>query len=265
MTADPGQRTAALTSSPVARQSVASGDGAVKSSRGWWLGLAAILIVVLGVAVMVFGFSTPVASRPVNKLAAMLRQGTWIDGCIPAPRGCILDKNGLPLAWSTRQFAVNWIVPGQTADAHEEFAILARYLGGNLLLAEADLGQRVGQSVTLKRDLGPKDVAAVARLQAEVIGLTITSCTVRHQAVDKTIQPRLGEVQTINGREVGISGEEKEHDAMLTGRDGRFRVMVDNEGRWLKNSWQKVLDIRPGYDVYLSAAAEPAVLASSGR
>jgi len=232
--------------------------------RGFWpqrpRGRVFILLVVLTLwALVVLVRLLQLTLFPGERVLAAIQKDSWVEGEIPAPRGCILDRNGYPLAWSSRHFLVRWRVPQDRARAADEYAILSRVLGGNLPVAVAQLPDQAEGCLVLKRDLSPRELAVLAELRAEMSGLAIESYTVRHRCVQPDVQQRIGTVAMVDDREAGVSGEEKFNDEMLSGRPGRFRVMVDKDGKWLKQTWQKTMDILPGYDVYL-----PITVGSSG-
>lgn len=225
-----------------------------------------VLLVVLSAwALVVLARLTHLMLFPGEGVLAAVRNESWIEGEIPAPRGCILDRNGYPLAWSSRHFLVQWCVPRDAARASEELAILRRILGAGLPVAESQLAGSAARSILLKKDLSPAQLRELAQLRGEFPGLEITGYTVRHRSASAALQQRLGMIAMVDGRETGMSGEEKFNEDMLSGRPGRFRVMVGKDGKWLKETWQKTVDILPGYDVYLPITVGAAVpeLASS--
>lgn len=192
---------------------------------------------------------------PGERLLAGIHRDAWVEGEIPAPRGCILDRSGRPLAWSTRHFSLSWQVPSDPVVAREEWSILNRYGIVGHPEETAAVEGLCGKQITLKSDLSAQDVAGVARLRRSVPGLDMKSWTTRHYWNDPALQPRLGSVQTVDGHQVGVSGAEKHDEPLLAGRPGRYRVMVDKDGKWIPETWQKTADVCPGYDVYLPLTA----------
>ena len=71
-------------------------------------------------------------------------------------------------------------------------------------------------------------------------------------AVSASLRRRLGEIRWEGGRSVGISGLEREHDALLAGQPGLYRVLVDKRGQWVPETWQVLQPMRAGYDVHLA-------------
>lgn len=201
---------------------------------------------------------------PGERLRSAVLHESWVEGEIPAPRGCILDRQGRPLAWSVRRFRVDWRVPERVSVALEERAILGRVLGLAPLPDEAALPP-AGSDVLLKDRLSAREVATLGRLIRDLSGVRLSSYTVREYQGGPAIRARVGQVGTTDGGEHGLSGEEKFQDAMLRGRAGRYRVMVDRQGRWIRDTWQKTVDILPGYDVYLPLTLDAPVAGERAR
>jgi cell division protein FtsI (penicillin-binding protein 3) len=186
-------------------------------------------------------------------LADMTRASIY-EGVIPAKRGRLLDRNGVPLAWSQRRFSLTWRVPSDRDAAHSELARITSALPG-LRVGDDGLPGAPGASVTLSRDLTVSEASALASLCAELGGLSLTGTFVRRHSLAGKGGRQLGRVARVDGTEVGVSGYELTHDAFLRGRPGMFRVMVDKRGQWIPETWEKVRDMRPGYDVYLPLRA----------
>lgn len=191
-------------------------------------------------------------------LEAMTREALF-EGVVPAARGRILDRDGRPLAWSERVFAVHWRVPRDRSQAEVLLAYLDRepWLTAALPrpLPEAQLGQRV----ELAQGLPAERAMTLDALSNQVAGLEISAAFRRHVVAEARLRQYIGRVEVgPDGSEVGSSGLEREHDAILRGVPGTFRVMLDKEGRWLPETWRKVGELRPGFDVQLPLRAGPA-------
>jgi cell division protein FtsI/penicillin-binding protein 2 len=221
-----------------------------------WKALAALVAAALAV-LLLFPGPRRVLRVPVDRLAACFRHDAWVEGELPASRGCILDQNGRPLAWSTRHFALYWRVPEQGAAAREELAILQTYCPP-VRLAFQELGDLGGRRILLRDNLSGRDVQNLSRLRRDIPGMEISSYTIRHHVSVTGLAARIGEAQMLDGAERGVSGAELEHDRRLRGQPGRFRIMVDTGGRWIPETWQKTAEVRPGYDVYLPVSLDGA-------
>lgn len=215
--------------------------------------------------VFVFGFwSLLVGARLVQIM--VLDRGTylvdidasWRHGMIPAMRGRILDVDGRPLAWSTRQFVLRWDVPHSLEVIARSHAIVDS--GFALTEAGWSIDRLIacrGRAIVLKTDLSPAEYVRATGLRDDVPGLTVQSRFVRHRHAHPAIRRRLGTVQIIDGMEVGSSGEELRHDNLLRGRPGMYRVMIDTDGAWLFETFEYVRVVEPGYDVYLPVRVPP--------
>ena len=193
---------------------------------------------------------------PGDKLRSAMAKESWFEGEIPGPRGRILDRNGLPLAWSTRHFSLVWQVPSDNPQRlHDEVQTISKAFGLDASAAEAQAATS-GRELILVPDLTPRQMLTADRLRVTNSSLQVRGYTVRHRLVQPALRALLGDVTIIDGSEVGVSGQEKEHDPLLCGRPGRFRVLLNRQGKWVKETWQKTMDIGPGYDVYPPISVE---------
>jgi cell division protein FtsI/penicillin-binding protein 2 len=186
---------------------------------------------------------------------AMRREAVF-RGLVPAARGRILDRDGRILAWSERVFAVHWQVPVQAEQAARECAALASEPRLATRLPQPLPAAWPGTRVLLAQDLDADSAVRLEGLAGAVPGLAVTSHFRRQVVDDAAVQALVGRVaRAEDGSEVGVSGIEREHDGILRGLPGAFQVMVDKQGRWLPETWQKIGELRPGYDVQLPLRA----------
>ena len=187
-------------------------------------------------------------------LAGIARDSLF-EGSIPALRGRILDHTGRPLAWSTRHFALHWRVPQDESRALTEWLDLEQRAGG---LASAwsrqSVHERLGEDIVLNADMPRSSVGRVAALCSAVPRLRLRCYFERHRLpeLDSESALSLGTVATVEGNEIGVSGMERTHDALLRGRPGTYHVMLDRTGEWIPATWRTVRELCPGYDVHLS-------------
>jgi cell division protein FtsI/penicillin-binding protein 2 len=190
-------------------------------------------------------------------LEAMQREAVFA-GFVPAARGRIFDRDSRLLAWSDRVFAVHWRVPRELAPA---FALLALLDGEPWLTARLPRplpASALGARLELARDLPVERAVRLETLADQVPGLEISAGFRRHVAPDPGLRDYIGRVgRGADGTEVGLSGVEREYDDILRGLPGTFHVMLDKDGRWLPETWQKVSDLRPGLDVQLPLRTLP--------
>ncbi|MFO7821420.1 MAG: hypothetical protein R6V56_05135 [Lentisphaeria bacterium] len=181
---------------------------------------------------------------------------SWCQDTIPAIRGRILDKTGHPLAWSTRHFKLLWDTPPDTERCYRELKLIRETLPISTSALPATLQGK--NLITLVRDLHPTDFKTASELASALKSVKISSFFIRHRVSDPRLQKRLGDVVLRNGTEVGVSGAELEHDSLLRGRPGVFKVMLSPRGNWLPQTWQQIRPVKAGYDVYLPLRFVPA-------
>ncbi len=177
-------------------------------------------------------------------------------GVIPARRGRLLDRDGRTLAWSTRQFFLSWRIPAGKKDAARAWHKLAEwreYFDAGW--SQTVILTRTGTVCELARNLDPKAVISLKKAENTVDGLRVRSRFVRHRHPAPRIRRILGRVVVRDGMEIGVSGAEKDHDALLSGVPGQYTIMVDRHGNWLPETWRSLRDVRPGYDVSLPIRA----------
>ncbi|MFW5893951.1 MAG: hypothetical protein ACOCUY_02330, partial [Verrucomicrobiota bacterium] len=186
---------------------------------------------------------------------ALMEDEAWRVADVPALRGRILDREGTPLAWSTRHFRVVFRVPAEPAAASRR---LERIRSAVPQAATVDPDSLVpGQTLVLAEDPSPNQLAAWTKLATGAEDLRVESYFQRHyyEHASPNLRQRLGTVRTINGQTYGVAGEEERHDHLLRGTAGKYRVMVGRDGEWLPGTWETLRELRPGYDVYLNVRA----------
>ena len=190
-------------------------------------------------------------------LEAMERDAVFA-GVVPAARGRIQDRDSRLLAWSERVFAVHWRLPHDAAQASTLLALLDSEPWLTAALPRPLPSALLGQRLELARDLSVERAIRLEALADQVPGLEISSGFRRHLTPTPGWRDYIGRVtHGEDGSEVGISGVEREFDDILRGQPGAFHVMLDRDGRWLPETWQKVSDLRPGLDVQLPMRTLP--------
>jgi cell division protein FtsI/penicillin-binding protein 2 len=169
---------------------------------------------------------------------------------IPGRRGTIYDHNGRKLAWTELAFDLRWTVPAQPEQRRHDLAEFAKlsFLADRLPPLTAPTP---GQEIVLCEDLEPSQGEEVLRRFANNPALRVGAVFRRHhesQAVGIT----LGDVRLIQGLETGISGLEQAYDYLLQANYGMVEVMLDKRGKWIPLSFQEVMEIQPGQDIYLN-------------
>ncbi len=185
-----------------------------------------------------------------DELADMTRESQF-RGMIPAERGRLLDAGGRPLAWSVRRLRLAWQVPDQAETAAAEWAALAALPSLNLSPKETPWLAGAGQKIALVDNLPPTVLPELHGFIDKHPSFKIESGFQRCRLPRAELAQRLGEVIQRNGIEIGATGLERLHDSLLRGRPGIFQVRRDKHGRWIPETWEKVQEMQPGYDVFL--------------
>jgi cell division protein FtsI (penicillin-binding protein 3) len=165
---------------------------------------------------------------------------------LPAPRGTIYDRNGVPLAGSRNAYRVA-IAPREVQDRQ---ALIAR-LQGDLGLSSAE-SRRV---VAMERQwvVLPGRYGEAAREALDgVAGVHFERVMQRLYTQEGLASELLGAVN-FEGEPLG--GIELEFDTILAGRPGMATVRRDHRGRPLPGAMLKTVEPVAGRDVYLTIDA----------
>ncbi|HKQ90113.1 MAG TPA: penicillin-binding protein 2 [Blastocatellia bacterium] len=209
---------------------------------------------------------------------------------IKAPRGRILDRNGVVLAGSRPSYSV--IVSSEDLKGIEgEIELISDQLG----LDRKWLARRSEESkyepkylpIVLKEDASPSDVAWIVAHQFDYPELRIEEMPQRRYVYGAFAAHALGYVGEVSRRElekgpfsreneyrmgdvVGKSGLERIYNEILTGKDGERIVVVDSRGR-IREEVERV-DPIPGRDLRVTldfelqkVAEEQGDLSPTGR
>ncbi|HEY7471855.1 MAG TPA: penicillin-binding protein [Gemmatimonadota bacterium] len=147
---------------------------------------------------------------------------------IPAKRGVIEDRNGVPLAVNREQYAI-YLVPRHIADVDgfvKRFTAIVPY-------DERELRARVAEGGWYLRLVKGVSRETVKRLEeADIDGVGIETYQVRHYPYEELADDLLGRVDVDN---VGIEGVELFYDEVLRGRPGFTVHQRDALGREYPN------------------------------
>ncbi len=222
--------------------------------------------------------------------AEMARQNRLRRLPIKAPRGRILDRNGIVLADSRPSYNVV-ISREDLKTVEEEIELLVARLG----LDRDWLIRRFEEAkyepkylpIVVKEDATPADVAWIVAHQFDYPELRIEEMPQRRYVYGAFAAHALGYVGEVSRRElekgsysrengyrmgdiVGKIGLERAYNEILTGKDGERIVVVDSRGR-IRDEVERVAPVR-GRDLYTTldfeaqkVAEEQADLAPSGR
>ena len=179
---------------------------------------------------------------------------SWRTGVIPVLRGRILDKTGLPLAWTeAERDAVLEAVPGTIRVREALFREI-----GEIIPPPEPGGDTGPLPRVMIRNLTPGQMEKWAKLVRRYPAfVSIRTRILRKRVEYVSVRNTLGECAADeNGVQTGISGLEKEYEPILAGRPGRFRVMLDRQGRWMADSLRIEDGGEPGKDVTLKTSLQ---------
>jgi penicillin-binding protein 2 len=179
-----------------------------------------------------------------DQLAALSDRNRIRARTVPAPRGILFDRQGLPLVENRPAFTLA-VVP---RDAGDLGAVLDR-LAGVLGVPLADLRERVARippdspwPVRLQRGLTLDEVVRVEEWRLELPGVSVEVESQRAYPSTRFAAHLLGYVREVSegdlargrfrrGDLVGQTGLERLYDEYLRGRDGAEQIEVDAYGR----------------------------------
>ncbi len=178
-----------------------------------------------------------------KELVAEGERLAWREGELPALRGRILDRDGVPLAWTE---LYNDLLLAREPERESRRRSLDSAL-------EAAFGRLVPQALEsgllLKRSLSPEELLAAYGLLREFPELRIVPRVERRCIDYPDVRRRIGRTGVDGARMSGSDGLEGSYDAKLRGRPGRFMVMLDRSGNWVEGTLKIVERPQMGGDV----------------
>ena len=161
---------------------------------------------------------------------------------LPAPRGRILDRNGVLLADTRPSFTVS-VVPTELTDS--ALPLLARLLDvpDSALREQLKPVAMFASPVNVKRDVSIEEVARIEESNFLLPGVHIRVDPVRHYPAANRYCHVLGHIGEVSqdelGRDtslrpldfVGRAGIEAQYESLLRGRDGSEYAEVDARGQ----------------------------------
>jgi penicillin-binding protein 2 len=229
------------------------------------LTFAALLIVAVWMLLLTRLFYLQVVQGDVYKVSA--ERNSVRTQRVQAPRGAVLDRNGVPLIDSRPAFEV-LVVPNEADDVPTTLMRIAGLTGRDLASVQEGYGKPRGrarfQPQRVAHDL---DRDALARVEARLwaLGGVLTQVTpvrgYRYNGSAAHLLGWLGEIGAEQLREkefqsyrrgdiIGRGGIEKLLDSDLRGRPGGRNLLVDAHGRELE--LLSVVDPQPGRNVVLT-------------
>jgi len=175
---------------------------------------------------------------------------------LPARRGALYDRNGVPLA-ITQEFYHVGVAPNELEDIRTVFVTLVRNLSVSAPAVNREFQAR-------KRWIylhGPFNATQVQPLRT-VRGIHLTGEYQRFYPSRDLARPIIGALSP--DRPVGGSGLESALDSVLTGRPGEAVLLKDRAGRRYDSPSRKTRDPVAGNDVTLTLDAELQEIAERG-
>jgi cell division protein FtsI (penicillin-binding protein 3) len=198
-------------------------------------------LLVLAAAVTVKAFAITVSQGDAWLARADVQHAKQMP--LPAPRGTIYDRNGVPLAASRGMYRVA-IAPREVADRAQLVALLQSELG----LSSASARRAVSTERRWVVLPGRFDEQARDALDG-IAGVHFERVLQRFYPHAALATELLG---VVNREGDALGGIELEFDSILSGRAGMATVRRDHRGRPLPGAMLKTVEPVPGRDIYLA-------------
>ena len=218
------------------------------------------------IAVVQFGFALGVIAIVARAAQLQLVQGErWAEQAqrqrtertvLPARRGAIYDRTGIPLAGSQEFYHVG-VAPNELTDAPRAVQMVTRHLGVSRAALERDL--RAGKRWVYFH--GPFTATRVQPLR-EIDGIHLTGDFQRFYPSRVLARPIIGWLSP--DAPVGAAGLELSLDSILLGKPGEAVLLKDRAGRRYDSPARLVREPVPGNDVVLTLDAELQEIAERG-
>jgi cell division protein FtsI (penicillin-binding protein 3) len=163
---------------------------------------------------------------------------------LPARRGTLYDRAGVPLATTQEVFHVG-LDPRELRDRTADARRVARQLG----LSESEVRRALRKKYAHFE--GPFSAAQVLPLRG-MAGVYLTTDLVRSYPDPDFAQPILGRPGVVGRSATGL---ERQLDSLLSGRPGAAVVLRDSRGRSLESPSRLAAFPMPGHDVFLTLDA----------
>jgi cell division protein FtsI (penicillin-binding protein 3) len=218
------------------------------------------------IAVVQFAFVLGVAAILARAAQLQLFQGDrWAEqaqrqrterAVLPARRGALYDRNGVPLAISQEFYHVG-LAPNELTDRRRALQVLTRQLGLQRTSLERDL--RAGKRWIYFH--GPFTATQVQPLR-KLDGIHLTGDFQRFYPSRGLARPIIGGL--LPDGPSGGAGLELALDSILTGEPGEAILLKDRAGRRYDSPARLIRDPIPGNDVVLTLDAELQEIAERG-
>ena len=217
------------------------------------------------IAAVQFGFALSVAAIVARAAQLQLVQGDrWAEQAqrqrtervvLPARRGALYDRNGVPLAVSQEFYHIG-IAPNEVTNPRSTGQLLSRQLGVSWPSLQQDL--RSKRWIYFN---GPFTATQVQRLR-RVDGIHLTRDFQRFYPSRTLARPIIGGLSPDGP--AGAAGLELSLDSILTGQPGEAVLLKDRAGRRYDSPARVIREPVPGDDVILTIDAELQEIAERG-
>ena len=217
------------------------------------------------IAAVQFGFALSVAAIVARAAQLQLVQGDrWAEQAqrqrtervvLPARRGALYDRNGVPLAVSQEFYHIG-IAPNELTNPRSTGQLLSRQLGVSWPSLQQDL--RSKRWIYFN---GPFTATQVQRLR-RVDGIHLTRDFQRFYPSRTLARPIIGGLSPDGP--AGAAGLELSLDSILTGQPGEAVLLKDRAGRRYDSPARVIREPVPGDDVILTIDAELQEIAERG-
>jgi cell division protein FtsI (penicillin-binding protein 3) len=218
------------------------------------------------IAAVQFGFALGILAILARSAQLQLFQGDrWSQqatrqrterAVLPARRGGLYDRNGVPLAVSQEFYHVG-LAPNELSDRRAASRLLSRHLSVSWSGLERDL--RAGKRWIYYH--GPFTATQVQPLR-RLAGVHLSRDFQRFYPSRSLARPIIGGLSP--DRPTGAAGLELALDSILTGQPGEAVLLKDRAGRRYDSPARLIRDPVPGNDVVLTLDAELQEIAEHG-
>ena len=175
---------------------------------------------------------------------ALSRDNYIVEVPLKAPRGDIVDRNGVLVAGSRQSFSV-CVIPRLIIHNTTEIALLSKVLGVSREVIEEKLSscRSSYRPTVIKRDVSFETISIIEEMFADLPDVMVISEPVRSYPLGKEFCHLVGYVGEVNRREIeesrrrysagdliGKSGIERQYERFLAGTDGVKFVRIDRLG-----------------------------------
>ncbi len=167
-------------------------------------------------------------------------------GYYSAGRGRILDKDGIPLAWSERFFDLLLLNAPELPKFQKMLDVKLKHIFPDIKSCTVTPPFSV-----IYYNIPPNKIAGLERTIHEFPNLKIIPRTERVVVDYPGVKKFIGQVKMNDVLLSGLSGMELKFNETLTGKVGVYTVMLDRHKNFINGTWHLIKKAQPGKDVML--------------